>query len=405
MKMSDMKTLNLTSLVTKKTRRAKARLMQNFGKADKTTDELFEVYQLNFSRQQSTATNFQKHVKQYLHCLKELHEASKGLSQCLLEMHERDWPKHDVFENNAYELDHINEDLEEKLKESVLVPLEQYLGQFAEMREKISKRGRKLVDYDSQRHTYETLQQHQLGKQQHDDSKLSRSRDQLEEARKVYESLNNELHDELPALYDNRLPFVITVFQRLFASNIAYHNDNLTVQKSYLETVEHLARATEKGSLNSSSSGGGSHQVPANRQSNSEHVTEINKQNINNNVNNNTKPSVNNNGSGKARQQAAINDSKSVVGSGDQQNAPDEPHEATSSIINEPSKPPVYLHRVRATYKYLAEDEDELSFEAGEIIQVIEYDDPQEQEEGWLMGIKESNGQKGLFPANFTKEL
>lgn len=68
--MSDMKTLNLTSLVSKKTRRAKARLMQNFGKADKTTDELFEVYQLNFHRQHTTATNFQKHVKHYVHCLK-----------------------------------------------------------------------------------------------------------------------------------------------------------------------------------------------------------------------------------------------------------------------------------------------------------------------------------------------
>jgi hypothetical protein len=25
------------------------------------------------------------------------------------------------------------------------------------------------------------------------------------------------------------------------------------------------------------------------------------------------------------------------------------------------------------------------------------------QEEGWLMGVKDSTGQKGLFPANFTK--
>ena len=27
------------------------------------------------------------------------------------------------------------------------------------------------------------------------------------------------------------------------------------------------------------------------------------------------------------------------------------------------------------------------------------------QEEGWLMGVKESTGQKGLFPANFTKPI
>ena len=27
------------------------------------------------------------------------------------------------------------------------------------------------------------------------------------------------------------------------------------------------------------------------------------------------------------------------------------------------------------------------------------------QEEGWLMGYKESNGQKGMFPANFTRPI
>lgn len=67
---------------------------------------------------------------------------------------------------------------------------------------------------------------------------------------------------------------------------------------------------------------------------------------------------------------------------------------------------------------------DELAFEVGEIIDVIEYEDPEEQvrqrnmvreygnvnysmlqEEGWLMGVKDSTGQKGLFPANFTKPI
>merc|ERR1712200_267036 len=67
--------------------------------------------------------------------------------------------------------------------------------------------------------------------------------------------------------------------------------------------------------------------------------------------------------------------------------------------------PPGVLYKVKATYKYQAEDMDELQFEVGEIIDVIEYEDPEEQEEGWLMGVKDSTGQKGLFPANFTKPI
>lgn len=369
--MSDAKALNLSSLVSKKTRRAKERLLQNFGKADRTTDELFEVYQLNFNRQQSTALNLQKQVKHYLNCLRELHEASKALNLCVIDMHEKEWPKHDLFENNAYETEHINEDLEEKLKESVLVPLEQYLGQFSEMREKISKRGRKLVDYDSQRHSFETLLQNQSAKQP-DDAKLSKHRDQLEEARKVYETLNSELHDELPALYDNRLPFIITVFQRLFSSHVTYHSDNLAVHKGYLETVEHLARATEKGTLNTIKPIGSYHTQISSSTSTSSAA---------NNIHTNHGESVNGANRG--------GDSTTKVVA-----------QTESTALTNGAKP-----KVRATYKYLAEDEDELSFEAGEIIQVIDYDDPSEQEEGWLMGIKESDGQKGLFPANFTKEM
>ena len=41
--------------------------------------------------------------------------------------------------------------------------------------------------------------------------------------------------------------------------------------------------------------------------------------------------------------------------------------------------PPGVLYRVRATYKYQAEDDDELALEVGDIVQVIEYEDPEEQ--------------------------
>lgn len=60
---------------------------------------------------------------------------------------------------------------------------------------------------------------------------------------------------------------------------------------------------------------------------------------------------------------------------------------------------------MKATYKYAAEDSDELSFESGEIINVVQYEDPEEQEEGWLMGVREESGEKGLFPANFTRPI
>ncbi len=38
--------------------------------------------------------------------------------------------------------------------------------------------------------------------------------------------------------------------------------------------------------------------------------------------------------------------------------------------------PPGVLYKVKASYKYQAEDVDELNFEVGEVIDVIEYEDP-----------------------------
>ena len=60
---------------------------------------------------------------------------------------------------------------------------------------------------------------------------------------------------------------------------------------------------------------------------------------------------------------------------------------------------------MKATYKYTREDVDELAFEVGDIIRVVEYEEPEEQEEGWLCGILETTNEKGLFPANFTRPI
>ena len=41
--------------------------------------------------------------------------------------------------------------------------------------------------------------------------------------------------------------------------------------------------------------------------------------------------------------------------------------------------PPGTLYRVKASYKYQAEDMDELNFEVGETIRVVEYEDAEDQ--------------------------
>lgn len=92
---------------------------------------------------------------------------------------------------------------------------------------KVDKRGRKLVDYDSQRHSFQALQANMSKKR--DDIKVMRGREQLEEAKRTYEVLNSELHDELPALYDSRVLFLVTNLQTLFSAEQVFHAETSKV--------------------------------------------------------------------------------------------------------------------------------------------------------------------------------
>lgn len=94
------------------------------------------------------------------------------------------------------------------------------------LQKKIDKRGRKLVDYDSQRHNFQSLQ---CNPRKRDELKVSRGKELLEEAKRTYEQLNSELHDELPALYDSRVLFLVTNLQTLFAAEQVFHTESAKV--------------------------------------------------------------------------------------------------------------------------------------------------------------------------------
>ena len=52
----------------------------------------------------------------------------------------------------------------------------------------------------------------------------------------------------------------------------------------------------------------------------------------------------------------------------------------------------------RTTYSYVADNEDELSLDVGDIVEVLG-----EEEDGWWSGALK--GKKGVFPNNFVEEI
>ncbi|KAK8394467.1 hypothetical protein O3P69_006567 [Scylla paramamosain] len=507
-KMADTKGGLFAKTVQKHAGRAKEKILQNLGKADRTIDDVFDEYDANFTRQQTNANRLHKEVSNYLRCCRALHGASKGLYETLIEVYEPEWVGHELLYAQAQNSDMLWTDFCHKLQDQTLTPLTAYQQQFPELRKKIDKRGRKLVDYDSQRHQLENLQR----ASRRDEYKIARARDALETARTTYEVLNKELYEELPALYDQRIPNVASHLQTLYAAEATVMAEFSKVAKEVEAIADKLTKECAKGtykvkrtaaprplsSVEASSpqnttnspsmwydeapkeEGSNSHEVlegsegtleitspeeapgssvtleaqetykpikdsdqttsppveppgtdvpdlpPSDSQPESDNRPTISAP-VAQNKEETGRPyeeiefedkKVNGNVSQPARTNGEVLSTKIPQAAGPAlSNGPsftspmEEPETKVDEIYDVPvgatteGLPPGVLYRVRATYKYTREDVDEISFEVGEIINVVEYEDPEEQEEGWLTGVKESTNEKGLFPANFTRPM
>ncbi|XP_013142004.1 PREDICTED: amphiphysin [Papilio polytes] len=474
--MAESKGALIAKTVQKHAGRAKEKLLQNLGKVDRTLDDIFEEHLQNFNRQHQQATRLQKEFNNYIRCIRAVQTASKSLMEAITEVYESSWSGHDLLYVQAQSMEMLWQDFSHKLGDQVLIPINTYTNQFPEVRKKIEKRGRKLVDYDGQRHSFQNLQANAAKRR--DDVKVTKGREQLEEAKRTYELLNSELHDELPALHDSRVLFYLTNLQTLFAAEQLFHTETSKVYAELEAITDKLATDCQRGSyakktgcppcpcppcppttaprtttcsvtpspappaLNGTASPapaspasppaaqGTPPPSPAPSQSatppGSPHTppdtpdappTPPDTRNNNAETQQSAAPlgappaeTINNNLDDSVEKDSVKENDKE-----EKQKKKDVENESNQNKSDEVYDIPVgatlaglpagALYRVRATYRYTREDSDELSFDVGDVIRVVEYDDPDEQEEGWLMGIKESTNEKGMFPANFTRPI
>uniref|UniRef100_A0A2P2I2F3 Myc box-dependent-interacting protein 1-like n=1 Tax=Hirondellea gigas TaxID=1518452 RepID=A0A2P2I2F3_9CRUS len=223
--------------------RIRTKLLQNLGKADKTTDEVFDEYEGNFTRQQTSANRLHKEVANYLRCARALHGASKALFETLGDVYEQEWSGHDLIYAQAQNSDMLWTDFVHKLQDQTLAPLTAYQIQFPDLRKKIDKRGRKLVDYDSQRHQLEALQRNN----RRDEYKLARCKDQLELARSTYHTLNKDLYEELPGVYDQRVPRIAECLQTLYAAEATFMRESSKIATELDAITEKLRQEVRAG--------------------------------------------------------------------------------------------------------------------------------------------------------------
>ncbi|XP_023081388.1 myc box-dependent-interacting protein 1 isoform X8 [Piliocolobus tephrosceles] len=425
----------IASNVQKKLTRAQEKVLQKLGKADETKDEQFEQCVQNFNKQLTEGTRLQKDLRTYLASVKAMHEASKKLNECLQEVYEPDWPGRDEANKIAENNDLLWMDYHQKLVDQALLTMDTYLGQFPDIKSRIAKRGRKLVDYDSARHHYESLQT----AKKKDEAKIAKAEEELIKAQKVFEEMNVDLQEELPSLWNSRVGFYVNTFQSIAGLEENFHkemgklNQNLNDVLVSLEKQHGSNTFTVKAQPSDNAPAKGN-KSPSPPDGSPAATPEIR-------VNHEPEPA------GGAPPGATLPKSPSqpaeaseVAGGTQPAAGAQEPGETAAS---EPASsslpavvvetfpatvngtveggsgagrldlPPGFMFKVQAQHDYTATDTDELQLKAGDVVLVIPFQNPEEQDEGWLMGVKESDWNqhkelekcRGVFPENFTERV
>uniref|UniRef100_A0A671KLE6 Bridging integrator 1a n=1 Tax=Sinocyclocheilus anshuiensis TaxID=1608454 RepID=A0A671KLE6_9TELE len=303
----------IASNVQKKITRAQEKVLQKLGKADETKDLAFEEGVINFNKQLVEGTKLQKDLRAYLAAVKAMHESSKHLYECLDDMYESDWYGRKDVDSLFEDSDILWTDFHQKLVDHALISMDTYLGQFPDIKVRIAKRDRKLVDYDSARHNYAAVNK---GKKK-EGIKITKAEEELERAQKVFEEINIDLQEELPSLWNSRVGFYVNTFQSMAGLEEKFHREMGKINQNLNDTLEKLE------------------------------------------------------------------------------------NQDVSRLV-----------KFISMHDYNATDSDELELKAGDVVLVVSYGNPEEQDEGWLMGVRESDwsqnkdlGKKGVFPENFTQRM
>ncbi|KAM6307926.1 bridging integrator 2 [Podargus strigoides] len=222
--------------VQKRFSRAQEKVLQKLGKTVETKDEQFEQSAYNFQLQQNEGNKLYKDLKAFLGSVKVMHESSRKVAETLQEIYSPDWDGHEELKAIADSNDLLWEDYEAKLSDQALRLMENYLAQFGDFKERIAKRGRKLVDYDSARHHLEALQ----SAKKKDEAKIAKAEEEFNKAQVVFEDLNRDLREELPVLYGSRIACYVAIFQNISNLRDVFYKEMSKLNRDLYEVMSKL---------------------------------------------------------------------------------------------------------------------------------------------------------------------
>jgi len=216
--------------------RSKEMMLRTLGRTDETKDEIIDNYIHLVNKQQNQAQKFLRELKMYISSIHAMKQASANFYQSISSIYEDSWSGHDVISGLHQRSDELYDQLHHKLNDVIINPLTLYSHQCNEIRVKVNKRGRKLVDFDAARRNYHQIQ----SAKKVDDVKLKKAKEQMNISGRKYEDLNAELHQQLPDLYDARVLLFANIVTDISTAENCFYGEMSEVRGKLLLMAETL---------------------------------------------------------------------------------------------------------------------------------------------------------------------
>ncbi|KDN52211.1 BAR-domain-containing protein [Tilletiaria anomala UBC 951] len=200
---------------TKAINRAGTSVMQKTGQVERTDDVAFTENVATAKNLEKQAGALQKEAKGYLDAVRGISAAQLRIAESVESFYSD--ASEPAIAANAYkraadDLDgRIARDLDPPFRATVLEPIGKLSSYFPEINKNIEKRNKKLLDYDAARAKHRKLQE----KPSDDPSKLPRAEKELEDAKLLFETLDDQLREELPQLHSLRIPYLDPSFEAM----------------------------------------------------------------------------------------------------------------------------------------------------------------------------------------------
>lgn len=216
--------------------------MQKVGQVETTDDSVFKSEEARYRTLEKNANALQKEAKAYLDAIRSLSASSARIANTI-DLFFGTEAGEQAMAANAYKRAvegmeaSVSQNIDAPYRATVLEPIGKLCSYWPEINNALSKRHKKLLDYDAARSKARKLSD----KPSDDTTKLPRAEQESETAREVFEAMDEQLRNDLPQILDLRIPYLDPSFECMVRMQTNFASDGYdklgSVQRYFAEGI------------------------------------------------------------------------------------------------------------------------------------------------------------------------